>query len=85
MKIGKVNIRFGKMKLKGVKIFIEGRITIIDNENKFNSYGNEKVFLYVNEGYISWKQKENKNNKMKGIEEVLEDIKTNGRATYPNN
>ncbi len=82
MKIGKINIRFGKMKLKGVKVFIEGRITIIDNQNnKFNSYGNEKVYIYVKDGYISWKQKEN--NKI-GLNEVLEDIKANGRAINTN-
>jgi PKD repeat protein len=79
MKIGKINIKVGKMKLKAVKVFIEGRITIIDdNKNKFNSYGNEKVYLYVENGYISWK--ENKNNKIQGIEEIMEEIKTNGRA-----
>ena len=80
MKLGKINIKVGKMKLKAVKVFIEpsGRITIIDdNKNKLNSYGNEKVYLYVENGYISWKQtwKENKNNKIQG-----EEIKTNGRA-----
>jgi hypothetical protein len=81
MKIGKINVKSGKMKLKGVKIFIEGRITIIDNENKINSYGNEKVYIYVNDGYMSWKQKEN--NKI-GLNEILEDIKENGRAANPN-
>jgi hypothetical protein len=80
MKVGKINIKVGKMKLKGVKVFIEGRITIIDNENKFNSYGNEKVYIYVNDGYMSWKQKENK--KLENVN-VLE-VKTNGRAINTN-
>lgn len=85
MKIGKINIRLGKMKLNGVKLFVEGRIVIIDNENnKFNSYGNEKIFIFIKEGYISWKQKEKENNKMEGIEKVLEDIKTNGRPSSSN-
>jgi hypothetical protein len=81
MKIGKINIRVGKMKLKGAKVFIEGRITIIDNENKLNSYGNEKVYIYIKEGYISWKKN---NNIEKELKELINEVKENGRAINNN-
>ena len=79
MKINKKYMPNGKINLEHVKVFYKDEKIniIIDNNLKFYSNKDDIIYIYVQKGYLSWK----KNNKMKGIEEVLEDIKTNGRAT----
>jgi hypothetical protein len=78
MRINKKYISNGKMKLENVKVFYkDGKMTVVIDDNfKLNSNKGDIVYFYIQKGYLSWK----KNNRLEGINDLLEDIKTNGRA-----
>ncbi len=74
MRINKKYISNGKMKLENVKVFLkDGKMTVIMDDIKLNSNKGDVIYFYIQKGYLSWK----KNNRLEGINDLLEDINTN--------
>jgi hypothetical protein len=82
MRINKIYMKEGKkIKVKNVKIFIkDGKVNIINDTLRMSSSKGEQIYIYVKEAWISWKPINS--NKLEGLNEVLEDIKVNGKSNY---
>ncbi len=81
MRINKIYLKQGKIKLEKVKMFYKnGKTNIIIDNNRLDSSKNDMIYIYIEKGYLSWKS-----NNEEGLNEVsLEDIKANGRAINTN-